>query len=225
VAHPFKRMGLLMQNAVKFLPGSQDRILVRAIPFGGLLRGRDTDGEFFSKRTDLCLDWFPTERPLLYDHGLDLKTGVAVVGRVDSATLKQDDDGWWVQAQIDRAGEYYRVIRALIEQDVLYGSSGAMSHLTQKAANGEILRWPWVELSLTPTPANLLATVEMSAAKSHYKAAQIELPSNWNPGATAAKAGRVLSAANETALRQAMSALQAVLDKLSKEVASDGGKA
>ena len=60
-----------MRSAVKFVDGSDDTIDILAIPFSGPIAGKDTDGEFFSERTDLCLDWFPTERPLLYDHGTD----------------------------------------------------------------------------------------------------------------------------------------------------------
>jgi hypothetical protein len=152
---------------------------VLAIPFGGPFGGKDLDGEYFSDNTDLCLDWFPARRPLLYQHGLDAELGVTPVGTVDVATAAKDDAGWWVRAQLERAGRYWRHIAALLEEDDgegLFASSAAMPHLVRKADDGEILRWPWVELSLTPTPANFFATVEPALAKAHYKAAGLAAP-------------------------------------------------
>jgi hypothetical protein len=151
---------------------------ILAVPFGGPLAGKDTDGEFFSERTDLCLDWFPTHRPLLYDHGLDEHVDVAPVGHVDVASAYKDEAGWWVKAQLDRSSRYWRHIAQLLEEDdeALFASSGAMAHLVKRAGDGEILRWPWVELSLTTTPANLFATVQPVTAKAHYKAAGLTPP-------------------------------------------------
>lgn len=160
--------------AIKFAKGTDDVLEILAVPFHGPIRGKDTDGEFFSKNTDLCLDWFPDSRPLLYHHGLDSGPGVAAVGKVDSTTAKEADDGWWVQAQLDKSNAYFEAISKLVADGKLFASSGAMPHLTLKARTGEILRWPWVELSLTPTPANLFARVEPAAAKAHYTAAGIE---------------------------------------------------
>lgn len=204
-----------MGRAIKLL--ADDTLRILAVPFGGHMPGgKDFDGEFFSPRTDLCLDWFPHNRPLLYDHGMDAKTTVGVIGRVDSTTATKDDDGWWVTAQLDRSASYHGLIRELINHDALYASSGAMPHLTQKSKSGEILRWPWVELSLTPTPANALARVEPGEARKHYTAAGLELPANWDTGARMGKAGRVLSSANEGRIRHALDDLQAVVDSLTK---------
>lgn len=206
-----------MSKSIKFVPGHDDVLRILAVPFGGMLPGgKDFDGEFFSPKTDLCLDWFPHNRPLLYDHGMDAKTAVSVIGRVDSTTATKDDDGWWVTAQLERSSSYHGLIRELINHDALYASSGAMPHLTQKSKSGEILRWPWVELSLTPTPANALARVEPGEARKHYTAAGLELPANWDTGARMGKAGRVLSSANEGRIRHALDDLQAVVDSLTK---------
>jgi len=201
-----------------------DTLNILAIPFGGPLRGadgrgRDTDGEFFSPRTDLCRDWYNVSLPLLYDHGMDAKLKTAVVGRVDSTTAIKDDDGWWVRAQLDRSSAYHGLIKELVGHEALFASSGAMPHLTQKAKSGEILRWPWVELSLTPTPANAFARVEPGEARKHFQLAGIELPPNWATGDGAGKRGRVLSASNEANIRHALADLQGVVDTLSKATA------
>ncbi|MHB8409834.1 MAG: DUF6582 domain-containing protein [Acidiferrobacterales bacterium] len=159
-------------TAVKFASGAVDVLDILAVPFDSPLPGgKDTDGEFFSDNTDLCLDWFPVERPLLFGHGLDAGPGVSVVGRVDSATARKEVDGWWVQAQLDASNRFYDSIKALIEQGKLFASSGAMPHLVKRGKGGELQRWPWVELSLTPTPANLYAVVEPADVAKHYKSA------------------------------------------------------
>jgi len=206
--------------AVKFASGSDDEIEILAIPYSGPLSGgRDTDGEYFSKRTDLCLDWFPNERPLIYDHGMDRDgPGVSVVGRTDAKTMREDEHGRWVKAQLDKSNAYYQFIKQLIGHGVLHGSSGAMPHLTQKARSGEILRWPWVEQSLTPTPANLFSTVALAEAQKHYKSAGLDFA--LSPALAdameasllpAQKAGRVLSAANEARIRRALAEITDVL--------------
>lgn len=168
-------------RAIKFADGTDDVLEILAVPFGGPIRGRDTDGEYFSAKTDLCLDWFPSDRPLLYHHGLDSSIKTDAVGRVDSTTTKQDSDGWWVQAQLDKSNAYFEAISKLVGDGKLFASSGAMPHLTLKARTGEILRWPWVELSLTPTPANLFARVQQPEVKAHYKAAGLAFTAKTLP--------------------------------------------
>ncbi len=162
-------------KAVKFVDGTDDQIEGLLLPYGGVHNGRDLDGQFFSKRTDFCLDWFPTDRPQLYNHGLDEDAGVSVVGRIKGIELR--DDGGWMKAQLDKQAKYFQAISQLVKQGKLFLSSGAMAHLVKvDNKTGEILRWPVVEGSLTPTPANLLATVGMAEVTKHYKALDLDVP-------------------------------------------------
>ncbi len=175
-----------MKPAVKFAADATNILEILAIPFGGPFAGSgqlgvDTDGEYFSAKTDLCLDWFPTERPLLYHHGLDGGPGVAAIGRVDSATARKDVDGWWVRAQLDESNQYFDSIAQLVAEGKLYASSGAMPHLVRRGKGGELTRWPWVELSLTPTPANLFATVAPAEVAKHYKSAGLAFKADAIP--------------------------------------------
>lgn len=141
------------------------------MPFGGPFNGQDLDGEHFSIKTDFAFDWF-TERPLLYHHGLDNDAGIAVVGRVKSWETKADL-GIWTKAQLDASSEYFDAIKELVKQGKLFFSSGAMRHLVKvNQKSGEITRWPWVELSLTPTPSNLLA--EVATAEKHFDMAGLK---------------------------------------------------
>lgn len=164
-------------KAVKLAEGTDDVIEGPGMPFGGPFNGRDLDQQYFSKTTDFALDWFaPNARPLLYHHGLDDDAGTTVVGRVKSWEVKADI-GVWTQAQLDKQSKYFAAIKEMVAAGKLYLSSGAMAHLVQvEQKTGEIKRWPWVELSLTPTPANLLARVDLAVAEKHFKAAGLELP-------------------------------------------------
>ena len=165
-------------RAVKFVKGSPELIEGLAIPYGGPIAGKDFDGEHFESDTDLCLPWFgETGRPTLYGHGLNPATKAEVVGR--QVTLEDRDAGRWVQVELDKSSKYRDLIGQLVDQGALSFSSGAMPHLVQTTKDGKITRWPWVELSLTPTPANPFAAVY--AVKSadlieHYAASDIAIP-------------------------------------------------
>ncbi len=146
--------------AVKFVDGSTDTVEGWLAPYNGpeFLGGKDWHGEYFSPATDFALDWFGDwQRPLLYQHGLDDAVKTEVVGRI---RVEARDKGLWMQAQLDAASEYHAEIAALVAEGALGASSGSVAHLVQRSAKtGEIKRWPVIEGSLTPTPANPQATV------------------------------------------------------------------
>jgi len=129
------------------------------IPFGGPVNGKDLHGQFFSNKTDFAWDLIPDgQRPLLYQHGLDSTMKTNVIGRW--SVKKVDDAGVWVRAQLDARNEYIDEIKELLDSEALGLSSATMGHLVKVSAKtGEILRWPVVELSLTPNPANPSAYV------------------------------------------------------------------
>lgn len=161
-------------KSVKFVDGSGDEIEGLLAPWGGIHNGRDLDGQFFSNRTDFCLDWYKGDRPLLWNHGLDSEAQTEVVGRIKSVEIKADS-GAWMRAQLDRQTKYFEAIRQMVKEGKLFLSSGAMAHLVQvDAKTGEILRWPLVEGSATSTPSNLLATVDYATVSKHYEAAGIK---------------------------------------------------
>ena len=109
----------------------------------------------------------PTGGPLLYDHGTNSELGVQVIGRQDE--VKATESGMWVEAQLNRAHEYWSKVKELVSDGKLYFSSGSVGHLVKTASDGTIKRWPWVESSLTPTPANPYATVGMKRAMAATK--------------------------------------------------------
>ncbi|MBW7879890.1 MAG: phage major capsid protein [Anaerolineae bacterium] len=111
---------------------------------------RDLQDEYFTPATDFGLDWYET-RPVLYQHALDDAIKTAALGVID--TLRKDDVGLWVEAQLDKRNRYVQAVLDLIARGALSWSSGSMPHLVKTAPDGCIERWVIVEGSLTPTPA------------------------------------------------------------------------
>jgi hypothetical protein len=160
-------------NGLKFANAEETEIIGLLAPNGGPFRGKDIQGENFLPETDFVLGWYDS-RPLLYQHGLDPVTGVSTVGRIKS--VWKDVDGLWMQSQLDAASEYNAVVKELIKREVLGLSSSAPPHLVRRNKSGEILRWPLLEGSLTPTPANPMAMLkyDYQVVKSHFKAIGVE---------------------------------------------------
>ena len=111
---------------------------------------RDLQGEYFTPDTDLGLDWYP-RRPVLYHHGLDGKLGPVMIGQIE--VMQPDTTGVWVEAQLDHRNRWARAVLDLVQREALGWSSGSLPHLVDVSTSGHIRRWPIVEGSLTPTPA------------------------------------------------------------------------
>ena len=109
--------------------------------------GRDMTGDEFTVETDLGLDLVP-DKPVYYDHALrEVKHPLGRVTRVERL-----DGGIWVEAELDRNAAYVDLVLELIEEGALGWSSGSVPHLVERDG-GVLKRWPIVEFSLTPTPA------------------------------------------------------------------------
>ena len=122
--------------------------LIRYTPEGDL----DLDEERFSKNTNLGLI-DGGSLPVFYNHGYDEVLKNRQIGR---GSIKFDDIGVWVQAQLDLRDEYEKAIYELAEAEKLGWSSGAAGHLVDTVAEEKgslITSWIIAEASLTPTPA------------------------------------------------------------------------
>lgn len=145
--------------------------------FGGYLivwgnrRQRDLQGEYFTPQTELALDWFE-RRPVLYQHGLDDQLKASTIGVIDQ--LRVDETGVWAEAQLNLRHQYAAAVRRLIEGGMLGWSSGSLPHLVEVARDGRILRWPVVEGSLTPTPAEPRRT-DVKTIKSAFAELGLEI--------------------------------------------------
>lgn len=156
-----------MIEPVSFIKGSDTLVEGWGMPFFGPFEagdgiGRDFDGEYFSPNTDFLFDWFKGERPSLYQHTMDKSVGTSRLGGV--VAHEKMDEGIWTRVQLDLRNQWYEAVRKLVKDGALSFSSGAYPMGVQVSKSGEILRWPWVELTMTPTPANPYAS--LSAAKS-----------------------------------------------------------
>ncbi len=157
-----------MQQAVKFIPtpDAPDSRVGGYLVVWGDPATRDLEGEYFTPGTELGLDWYD-KRPMLYHHGLDGSVQAAVIGTID--TLKADSVGVWAEAQLDLRQKYVQAVLRLVARGVLSWSSGSLPHLVEVAHDGEIKRWPIVEGSLTPLPAEPRRT-DVRTIKSAYAA-------------------------------------------------------
>lgn len=136
-------------QAVKTLDGSSGRVGGYLVVWGSQA-ARDLQDEYFTPATDLGLDWFE-RRPVLYHHGLDGAVKTAVIGAIEALT--PDAIGVWAEAQLDLRQKYARAVYRLIERGALSWSSGSLPHLVEVEPDGRIARWPLIEGSLTPSPA------------------------------------------------------------------------
>ena len=119
--------------------------------YGVVFGGVDLDGETFGPDTDFMTDLVP-EKLVLYDHGMNDTVKSTIIGKVGIDGLSMDDDGLWIEAELDRHAAYVEHIIKLAEKGVLGWSSGSVGHLIARDGKS-IKRWPIVEFSLTPTPA------------------------------------------------------------------------
>lgn len=135
----------MADNAIKVLSATADAYRIGG--YGVLFGGRDLDGETFTPDTDYQLELVP-RKPVYYDHAQrDIKTPLGV-----AVDVRADDDGIWLEAELDRSRQYVERVMALVHAGRLGWSSGSVSHLAQREG-GVIKSWPVVEFSLTPTPA------------------------------------------------------------------------
>lgn len=160
--------------AVKSL--GNDRIGGYAVLFGDATR-TDLTGDYFTKSTDFWLNEIGPNRPMLYHHALDSATKAdPVVGIWD--TLRVDDIGVWTEGQLKKAHKYKQAIQQLVDAGVLGLSSGSAPNLVLKSRKqraNEITRWPILEVSLTPEPAEPRMT-PVTAIKSYFADAGLDLP-------------------------------------------------
>lgn len=125
----------------------------------------DLQGEYFTAKTEFNLDWYEI-RPALYQHGLDGQLTSSPIGKIHN--LKVDDIGIWAEAQLDMHNEYVQAVNKLVDKGVMHWSSGSLAHLVEVEDDGNIKKWPLVEGSLTPTPAEPRRT-DIQSIKSAYQ--------------------------------------------------------
>lgn len=156
-------------SAVRTVSEDDDTHVIEGLlSFSGPFAGRDSYGTFFSARTDWALDMHPDGIPVLFNHGFDSDFGMHPIGKTGpTSSFRTDDDGLWVQMQLDKREKYYSTrVRPLLDANSLGVSQGSAEHsvrIDQKS--GEVLAWPLHELSLTPTESNPFNVVAARTAE------------------------------------------------------------
>lgn len=103
--------------------------------------------------------------PVMYNHALDGSLKTRVIGVADR--FEADAVGVWYEAELRRADEYDDYVRQLVRDGKLKTSTQTLASAYRVAKSGRIERWPVVEISLTPTPAEP-RMVPVEALKSAY---------------------------------------------------------
>ena len=156
-----------------------------------------------------------------------------------------EEDGYWSDIWLKYGEKRLALVKSLIKRGgQLFGSSQPAGGVKKDPMTGEIKVWPHLLQTLSPSPQNTLSVIRPKAALDAIVADSIpvsdalvafvtdldnlgaDLPlTSYLDGGTgdvAAKAGRVLSASNERALRERMADIQrqfaevqAYLDRMS----------
>lgn len=111
----------------------------------------DVQRDYFTKSTNFFIE-NGDKRPILYRHGMHPMVKSQMLGK---ATLTIDDEGVFLEGEIEDRFKYKKAIMAMVERGDLGWSSGSMSHLVSKTPNGksfEVIDWPIGEASLTTRP-------------------------------------------------------------------------
>lgn len=149
-----------------------------------------------------------------------------------------DEDGWWADVWLKYGERRLALVKSLVKRGAqLFGSSQPVPGDTVRKdpITGEIRQWPHLLQTLSPSPQNTYSRlVPAKAALDELDSAQFpvsealrdfitsldnlgsDLPSTPGQGETAAKAGRVLSARNERALREALTVFHSILEEMAQ---------
>lgn len=139
---------------------------VVGVPYGGpdYLGGKDLQGERFTKNTDFGKDLngeiVVKTIYAFYDHAMNESIGKEQIGF--AKFFQETDMGQVWDIEVSRAYRYHDFLLALAQKNLL----GASSQPVQTAVEidyetGDIKRWPLAEISLTPTPANPNAVMQV----------------------------------------------------------------
>ena len=137
-------------TAIKSL--SDKRVGGYAVLWGNA-EAKDLTGEYFTSDTEELTTIFEAvgKLPFIYHHTLNETLKSRVIGLVD--TMKLDSVGLWYEAELKLSDEYDQAVAKLIKEGRLKTSTQTFGVARKATDDGHITRWPIVEISATPTPA------------------------------------------------------------------------
>lgn len=143
-------------NTIKYIKNSENQHKITG--YGVLFNVKDLDGDTFTKDTDYGLTRDLIGMPCFYGH-----KGTQI-GLVTNYSI--DDVGIWYEIELDKSNRYLSKLEQLTNEQRIGMSSGALSHLVEKDADGTIKRWLMNEISLLTNPAES-RTIQYTGLK-HY---------------------------------------------------------
>ena len=134
-------------GAIKSIANDPLRLRVLGICWGG----EDAYGDRFERGvTDLGVTRDIKGTPVYWAHARD-----GIKGRIGQVEFADETDrGIDFTVVLDQAEKYLRTIAELVRRKKLGASTGSASHLVVRRG-GVLRRWPIVELSLLPDPAEI----------------------------------------------------------------------
>lgn len=140
-------------NILKTVATGNPRFGAYAVRFSGP-NELDLSGEYFTTETDFGAR-YGDGAPVLIHHGNPIAEGLEAFASVilPAAKVNRDGSGLFASTQLDLEDPLHAAIAELITSGAFRWSSGSRSDLVMRKADGRIVRWPPLEFSLTPTPA------------------------------------------------------------------------
>lgn len=167
VAQAYSGKSLYLGGAIKSLDdnGRIGGYLVRY----GSPDMRDVEGEYFTKDSQLELEWYK-QRPILFHHGLDGGVKGVAIGMID--VIREDDEGVWAEGILNLRQKYVQAIDRMVKKGILDWSSGTLPQLVEVAKDGFIKRWPLIEGTMTYAPAMPFAATRIHSIKGLIEASK-----------------------------------------------------
>jgi hypothetical protein len=133
--------------------GNGPRFGAYAVRFSGPDE-KDLSGEYFTSETDFGPNYGDGSAVLIH-HGRPLAEGLEAFASVilPAAKVNRHGSGLFASTQLDLEDPLHAAIAELITSGAFRWSSGSRTNLVRREADGRIVRWPPLEFSLTPTPA------------------------------------------------------------------------
>lgn len=119
----------------------------------------DLTGEFFTAETYYGAGTLDGAAVVdgMFHHGHPLDDSPEAIALAEAilppVSLVRDTKGWLARLVLPMREEYERDIAELAAKGALGWSTGSAGHAVRKTGDGQITRWPIIECSLTPTPA------------------------------------------------------------------------
>lgn len=145
-----KSISLTGKNCIKEI--GENRVGAYGVLWGDE-SNKDFHGEYFTPDTEELTSVFKAmgKIPFLFHHGNHEGIKSTVIGAVDK--MEPDEIGLWYEAIVLEHQKYQEFVKPLIQQNMLYSSSGTFPAAKRATKSGQIIRWPIAEMTGTHTPA------------------------------------------------------------------------